>query len=799
MIAVRKPLADLTPPEEQRIVRRGRMGDRSVAATTARIIADVRDRGDDALRDLARRYDGVELVALEVPAAKIRRARAALAPDLLAALEQAAAAIARFHDAQRPAAMELEVRPGLRLGRRPDPLSRVGVYAPGGLAAYPSSVLMGVVPARVAGVEEVVVCSPPDPHGLPPAPVLAACAIAGADRVFPLGGAGAIAALAFGTESVPAVDKVVGPGNAYVTEAKRQLTDAVAVDTPAGPSELLVLADDGADPSLIALELLGQAEHDPDAAVVLVTTSSALAEAAADAMARELDRMPRRSIAAAALASRGAILTAGTLDAAIRFAERYAPEHLLLMVRRPREVLPRIRAAGTVFLGDASCVAFGDYLTGANHVLPTGGLARAHSGLSTADFVRWTTWQEVDAAAAAELALPTAVLAAAEGLPGHVAAALARAGGQAGSAASPDARTAPVRFRTAYGAVPSYDPHRGGVAVDLSDNTNLFGAPPAALEALASAAGSNTVGRYPTPYGDALKAAVAASLGMGVDHVATGCGSDDLLDSAIRAFCDPGELVATPAPTFPMAEVFALMNAARVEAVPLRPGYELDADRLLATRARILYVCRPNNPTGTLFDRGAVLRLLREAAGLVLLDEAYTEFAGDSLVRDAIDSGHALVLRTLSKAYGLAGLRVGYAVGPPELVRELEKSRGPYKVGGVAERAAVAALTRGRTWVDASVREVRANRDRLAARLGELGLEPVPSAANFLLVPVPYEARRLASTLRDRGIGVRAFPDLPVAGDAIRVTVGPWPVMERLVEELRAILETEPRRLEVAR
>jgi histidinol dehydrogenase len=424
---IRGDIEALDGAARARLFDRGRASDPAVQQAVRAIVADVRTRGDAALRELALRFDGAQMERLEVPLGLCHAALGRLDMEVRAALEQAAANIAAFHRAQLPQPLEVELAPGHRLGRRAEPLRRVGVYAPGGRAAYPSSVLMGVVPAKVAGVGEVVVCSPPGPDGLPPATVLAACALAGADRVFALGGAGAIAALALGTASVPRVDRIVGPGNAYVTEAKQQLTGAVAIDSPAGPSEVLIIADETADPVLVAVELIAQAEHDPDAAAVLISTSPALGDTVAETLARLVPEQPRADIIRAALAARGALLGARDLAAAAAFAELYAPEHLLVMTAAPRALLPSLRAAGTIFLGAPSSVAFGDYLTGANHVLPTAGTGRSFSGLSTLDFLRSWTWQEVAPAAARALAADTAVLADAEGLPGHAAAARLRA------------------------------------------------------------------------------------------------------------------------------------------------------------------------------------------------------------------------------------------------------------------------------------------------------------------------------------------------------------------------------------
>jgi histidinol dehydrogenase len=410
-----------------------RMGsaDAAIGQRTAVIVARVRDEGDAALRALAHELDGVTLESLEVPRALWVAALDALDAPLRRALERSAENIGRVHRAFRPTAQETESEPGVIIGRRPDPLSRVGVYAPGGRAAYPSSVLMGTVPARVAGVGEIVLCSPPSrATGAPSSVVLAAAALADVDRMFALGGAGAIAAMAYGTESVPRVDRIVGPGNAFVAEAKLQVASAVAIDSPAGPSELLVLCDDSADPVLVAREMLAQAEHDPLAAVVTVAASERFARSVVAELATQLPTEPRAEISRAALAGQGAVLWVDTLADAISFANAYAPEHLLLVVEPLDVTLAALRNAGTVFVGGTASVAFGDYMTGANHVLPTGGLARSYSGLSTLDFVRWTTYQRVSPGAAARLADDVGVFADAELLPGHARAARAwRAGG----------------------------------------------------------------------------------------------------------------------------------------------------------------------------------------------------------------------------------------------------------------------------------------------------------------------------------------------------------------------------------
>ncbi len=416
-------LRSLTAEDRKQMLDRASVADSDVCATTSNIIRDVRQRGDRALLELAQRFDGAMIESLEVPSLAREKALNSLEPDVRRAMERSARNIASVHRASLPLAMETEPESGVVIGRRPDPLGRVGVYAPGGRAAYPSSVLMGAIPARVAGVGEVILCSPPDSTGSPASVVLAAAELAGVDRVFAVGGAGAIAAMALGTETVPRVDRIVGPGNAYVAEAKLQLVGAVAIDAPAGPTELLVIADDSANPETVATEMVAQAEHDPLACVVAICVGARVAAQVIESLDLMVATLPRAGIIAQAFACQGAVFSASSIDEAVEFANAYAPEHLLLAVRNPDALLARVRNAGTVFLGGSASVAFGDYMTGANHVLPTGGLARGYSGLSVLDFFRWTTYQRIDRDAASRLARDTRAFALAEGLSAHALAA----------------------------------------------------------------------------------------------------------------------------------------------------------------------------------------------------------------------------------------------------------------------------------------------------------------------------------------------------------------------------------------
>lgn len=346
-----------------------------------------------------------------------------------------------------------------------------------------------------------------------------------------------------------------------------------------------------------------------------------------------------------------------------------------------------------------------------------------------------------------------------------------------------------LEFREAYRDIELYDPKRTPCAIDLSDNTNLFGVAPS-VQRLFSATPSNLITRYPTVFAQRLKELLAEKHDVAPDNITTGCGSDDVIDSAMRAFCDPSDAVAYPVPTFGVIPTFARMNAARPIDIRTNNDFSLDVDGLIGADARVTYVCTPNNPTGTVVGAVDIERLDGGLRGILLLDEAYADFADADYARFASRSRRTVSLRTMSKANGLAGLRVGYAIGPVAVISEIEKSRGPYKVSAVAEAAACGILSADSAWVDEVVALTRRNRARLAQRLEGLGLEIWPSAANFILIKLPEGIGAAAANqaLRARGVAIRPFPDVLHAGDCIRVTVGPWEMMEQFLTTLKEVL-----------
>ncbi|WP_079325586.1 histidinol dehydrogenase [Vibrio sp. L85] len=389
----------------------------NITAAVSEVIAKVRKEGDAALLELTERFDRVQPESIRVSAQEIDEASARLSEKMKNALEQAYENIAKFHKAQKPQPIKVETQPGVVCEQVTRPIQKVGLYIPGGSAPLPSTVLMLGVPAKIAGCRKVVLCSPPPIAD----EILYVAKLCGIDEVYNVGGGQAVAAMAYGTETVSKVDKIFGPGNAYVTEAKRQVSNdfrGAAIDMPAGPSEVLVIADETADPDFIAADLLSQAEHGPDSQVVLVTPSPVLADQVTDAVQRQLKELSRADIAEQALAS-SLIIIAESLTQSVSISNYYGPEHLIVQTKNPRELLPLLDNAGSIFLGDWSPESAGDYASGTNHVLPTYGYTRTYSSLGLADFSKRMTIQELSADGLKNLAPTVVTMAEAEGLDAH--------------------------------------------------------------------------------------------------------------------------------------------------------------------------------------------------------------------------------------------------------------------------------------------------------------------------------------------------------------------------------------------
>ncbi len=769
----------------------------AVAARVQEIFTEVAAEGDGALRRLARALDQAELTDLLVSAAEFAAAAAQVPAALHAAIAQAQANIEAFHAAQHVPDLFVEPQPGVQCWRRAVPVARVGLYVPGGSAPLFSTLLMLGVPARLAGCPEVVVCTPPRADGTVSPVILAVAQRLGITQVVKAGGAQAVAALALGTASVPAVDKIFGPGNRYVTAAK-QLAAArygVAIDLPAGPSEVLVIADASANPAFVAADLLSQAEHGPDSQVVLLTDDEGLLDKVQAEIAAQLAVLPRRAVAARALAESRAVLLPDAA-ALLAFSNRYAPEHLILAVEDPEALAAGVTNAGSVFLGHLTPEAVGDYASGTNHTLPTGGYARQYSGVSLESFQKKITFQRLTAQGLHTLAPAVEAMAEAEGLAAHARAVALRREALADlpqeQATDEPTKTQAPAFDVAALVRPSLrqmqpyssarDEFEGTAPVMLDANENSFGS-----------VGNRVFNRYPDPQQRALKAALAPLKGVAPAQIFLGNGSDEPIDLLLRLTCVPGrDGIAVLPPTYGMYEVAAALNDVRAERLPLTADFQLSAEtveKLAVSTAKIVFLCSPNNPTGNLLDPVAVEQVLRRFRGLVVVDEAYADFAGAPgwLARLA-EFPNLVVLQTFSKAWGLAGLRLGVAYASPEIVGYLNKIKPPYNLSENTQQLALAALARADR-LPALREQILAGRAWLAEELQALaGVEQVfPSDANFLLVRFRADATAVYEQLRARGIVVRNRTAQPGCAGCLRLTVGTPAENERLVAALRAI------------
>jgi len=775
--------------------------DRAIEDTVQLIVDDVRARGDAALLQHTVRLDGVpaaSVAQLEIPRDEWQRALDGLPAAQRDALQAAAARVRRYHEQQLQATCQnwqMRDADGSLLGQKVTPLDRVGIYVPGGKAAYPSSVLMNAIPAQVAGVGEIVMVVP-TPRGQRNALVLAAAQLAGAHRVFAIGGAQAIAALAYGTATVPRVDKIMGPGNAYVASAKRRVFGAVGIDMVAGPSEILVLADGSTDPDWVTMDLFSQAEHDELAQSILLSPDAAYLDAVAAAIERLLPELPRRDVIRASLEGRGALIHTRSMEEACAISNRIAPEHLEISAREPQRWEPLLRHAGAIFLGAFTSESLGDYCAGPNHVLPTSGTARFSSPLGVYDFVKRSSLIEVSARGAQTLGPIAAELAQGEGLQAHARAAQMRLG-----AADESPRSTPLAQRLArvirqdVQSTHGYaiQPSAGLVKLDAMENP--FRLPPALQQALGARLAQVAINRYPVQ----CAADVAAALTRYV-QLPAGCalmlgnGSDELIDMLSVACSVRGAAILAPEPGFVMYRMSAQLRGLRFAAVPLTPQFELDEAAMLAAiereRPALTYIAYPNNPTANLWDDAVIERIVAAVGrqdGLVVFDEAYQPFSSRSWMQRMAAHEHVLVMRTLSK-FGLAGVRLGYLCGKAAVIDEVEKVRPPYNVSALNAEAALFALEHADEYArQAAV--LRGERERLQAALRTIaGVRAYPSEANMILVRVP-DARRAFDGMKARGVLVKNVSALhPLLADCLRVTVGTPHENTLMIDALKASL-----------
>ena len=755
-----------------------------VAARVRAIFDQVRIGGDTALLALAAELDKAALASLLVSAAEFAAAAAQVPANLQAAIRQAKANIEKFHAAQREPELRVETMPGVACSRRAVPVQRVGLYVPGGSAPLFSTLLMLGVPARLAGCPQVVVCTPPQADGSVSPVILFVAQLLGITEVVKAGGAQAVAALAMGTASVPPVDKIFGPGNRYVTAAK-QLAAAehgVAIDMPAGPSEVLVIADATANPAFVAADLLSQAEHGPDSQVLVLSDSTVVLEQVQAEVTRQLATLPRREVAAQALANSRAILLP---DAAsmMEFSNQYAPEHLILATDNSDALAVQVTNAGSVFLGHLTPEAVGDYASGTNHTLPTSGYARQYSGVSLDSFIKKITFQRLSVTGLQALGPAVETMAEAEGLAAHARAVTLRLATLANASAITESSV------TANGsATLPANPYAGLIRSSVermqpysSARDEFEGMAPVMLDANENSLGSvgpDDFSRYPDPHQRAIKVDLGQLKAVAPNQIFLGNGSDEAIDLLVRLTCTPGQdgIVICP-PTYGMYEVAANLNEVRVERLPLTPDFQLPADaaeKLAQSTAKLVFLCSPNNPTGNLLAQEAVETILRTFKGLVVVDEAYADFAdAPSWTTRLAEFPRLVVLQTFSKAWGLAGLRLGVAYAAPALIAYLNKIKPPYNISAATQQHALAALAAAPRLPKMRA-ALLAGRIWLAERLPQLSVveRVFPSDANFLLVRFNVDATAVYDQLRARGIVVRNRTTQPGCAGCLRLTVG---------------------------
>lgn len=736
--------------------------DNSLIETRVRaIIERVREGGDEALKALCLEIDGFSRADFKVSDAEFAEAESRISPEVRKAIDNAFDNIYTFHKAQMPQRITVSTAPGVTCIQKPVPVGSVGLYIPGGTAPLFSTVLMLGVPSLIAGCPRRIMCTPAGKDGVLCAELLYSAKKCGITDIWKVGGAQAVAAMAYGTESIPKVDKIFGPGNPYVTTAKQIVSGVnTSIDMPAGPSEVMVLADGTANPAFVAADLLSQAEHGRDSQAILLCLDEDFAEKVSAEVERQAGLLKRREMVEGSL-SGSRLIVFWDKAQLIEFADFYAPEHLIVSMSDADEVAESITAAGSVFIGNYTPESAGDYASGTNHTLPTSGWARSFSGVNIDSFIRKVTLQKITPAGLAGLSDTIVDMAEAEGLQAHAEAVRVRlASGIAEDTARPAGIASLVRENIA--ALEPYscarDEFDGKSAVMLDANENPY---------------ENGVNRYPDPRQRKLKEKISQIKGVPVANIFVGNGSDEAIDLIYRVFCNPGrDNVVAMAPSYGMYRVAADINDVEYRPVDLNEDYSLDTEKLLAATdglTKAIFLCSPNNPTGNALPKEQILDIARRFRGIVVVDEAYIDFSAKGTV---VGCGleNVVVLQTMSKARAMAGLRIGIAIAGEEVIDLFTKVKYPYNISCAAIERCLEILEND---CSEEVGAIVQDRGRIAAELRKLPVvrEVYDSDANFLLVKVD-DPDGIYKYLVDNGIIVRNRNSVKGCRGCLRITVG---------------------------
>ncbi len=783
------------PQEWPELLKRPAMSTADLEPAVRTTLESVRENGDKALLDLTERFDKVLLQNIQVEAEEFAAAEAAIDLELKNAIQQAQSNIFTFHQSQQETPEVIETMPGVQCWRKSVAIEKVGLYIPGGTAPLFSSVLMLGVPARIAGCAEIVLCTPPRKDGTIDPAILYTAQLVGINKVYKVGGAQAIAAMAYGTETVPAVYKIFGPGNQYVTEAKQQVNRVgVAIDLPAGPSEVMVVADQSAVPAFVAADLLSQAEHGADSQVVLIADTESLVNEILAEIEEQIKELPRRGFAKVALSNSVAIIAEDRKEMTALINE-YAPEHLILAVENPERLAANIVNAGSVFLGNYTPESAGDYASGTNHTLPTNGFATAYSGVSLDSFVKKITFQRITPIGLQNIGPTVETMATAEQLVGHKNAVSIRlatiesaqdpmAEG-IGNSANNEKDTNAVSVvealvRTDLRAFKPYasarDEFEGQAEVYLDANENPF---------------ETDLNRYPDPLQKSLKKGIAAIKKVKPEHIFLGNGSDEAIDLLVRLFCETGtDSILTLPPTYGVYGVAARTAGVQVKELPLDANFQPDLtglQSLSAQNAKLLFICNPNNPTGSIIPKPLLEQMIEGFKGIVVVDEAYMDFSDEDSCIEWIDRfPNLVVLQTFSKAWGLAGARLGMAFSNAEMISWLNKIKLPYNINQLTQQALQNKLENVDE-VTAQIKLICQERDRLIPQLSELNFvqKVFPTQTNFILVRV-NNPDQTYDYLMQKGIIVRNRSRQLHCEGCLRLTVGTPAENARLLIALRA-------------
>ena len=767
----------ISPDQWPSILKRPVIESNNLETAVRSIMDQVQNQGDEALIELTNTFDKVQLENLKVSPAEIEAAIEAVDPKLKKAIEIAKINIERFHFSQKEIPQVVETMPGVQCWRKSVAIEKVGLYIPGGTAPLFSTVLMLGVPARIAGCSDVILCTPPQKDGSVNPAILFAAQSVGISKIFSVGGAQAIAAMAFGTESIPAVNKIFGPGNQYVTEAKQQANRVgVAMDLPAGPSEVMVVADQSANPQFVASDLLSQAEHGTDSQVVLIVFQEELVNEIIQAMQDQLAVLPRKAMAQSALENSLALIAKNKREV-IDMINVYAPEHLILAIENAEWVAANVKNAGSVFLGNYSPESAGDYASGTNHTLPTNGFAKAYSGVSLDSFVKKITFQKITDKGLQNLGPVVEVMAEAEQLQAHKNAVsirldaiskekLANSKEKGDTKPEPQALSITSLVRSDLRSFEPYssarDEFKGEANVFLDANENPF---------------DTNLNRYPDPLQKALKSGIANLKGVTPANIFLGNGSDEAIDLLIRLFCETGtDSILTLAPTYGVYSVCAKTAGIQIKTLLLDENFQPDLNALSSLGARqskILFLCNPNNPTGSIISIEVLKNIIQNFPGIVVVDEAYIDFSEEPSCLSLIEEcPNLVVLQTFSKAWGLAGARLGMAFSNPELINWLNKIKLPYNINQLTQQIVLDKI-KNREQVQQEIETIKSERSKVMRALKDFDFvkKVFPSQTNFIFVKV-NQARQLYNFLMEKGIIIRDRSNQLNCENGLRITIG---------------------------